>query len=112
MPRDVTASGDSAIFFSLNKVTFFTSRKHFSLSLLKKKSNLVLSENLTSRLIFLNLIKEVIFLLFNASKTILLVKKVFIPTFSFFTSIISSVYFNFLSGLFDVENQTLFPFSS
>ena len=41
----------NVVLFSLSKVTFFTSRKHFSLSLLSKKSNLVPSENLDSVLI-------------------------------------------------------------
>ena len=55
------ASGNSAILLFLTKVTFFTSRKHFSLLLEIKKSNLVLSENFTSVLMLSNLIRFFIF---------------------------------------------------
>ena len=43
------------------------------------------------------------------SKTILFVKCVFMPTRFFSCSIISSVYFNFLFSLSEIENQTLLP---
>ena len=48
VPRAVIASGNSAILFSLTRVTFLTSKKYFSLLLEIKKSNLVFSENFTS----------------------------------------------------------------
>ena len=41
-------------------------------------------------------------LFFKAFKTILFVKCVFTPTFELLSSIICRVYFNFLSGLFDL----------
>ena len=66
------ASGNSAILSCLNKVTFLTSKKHFSLLLEIKKSNLVLSENFASDLIFVNLVRFSIFLFFKDSNTILL----------------------------------------
>ena len=63
VPREVIESGNSAILSFLDRVTFFTSRKHFFLLSEIKKSNLVLSENLTSALILLNLTKFLIFFL-------------------------------------------------
>lgn len=40
-PLDVIASGNSAVFLSLKRVTFLTSTKFFCLPFLTKKSNLV-----------------------------------------------------------------------
>ena len=62
VPREVIASGNSAILLFLSRVTFLTSRKHFSLLLEIRKSNLVLFENFTSVSILLNLIKTSIFI--------------------------------------------------
>ena len=45
----------------------------------------------------------------ETGKKILFVKCVFTPTFELSSSIICSVYFNFLFGLFDLLNQTLLP---
>ena len=41
LPLAVTESGNSAFFLSLNRVTFLTSKKIFSLFFSIKKSNLV-----------------------------------------------------------------------
>jgi len=111
VPREVIASGNSAIFLFLSRVTFLTSRKHFSSLLEIRKSNLVLFENFTSVFILSNLIKFFIFFKFKASKTSLFVNNVLIPTKFFSTSIISREYFNFLLGLFDSENQVLLHLS-
>ena len=46
---DVTASGNSEIFFFLLKVTFFTSKKALLFLFSNKKSNLVSLEKTTSR---------------------------------------------------------------
>ena len=56
IPRAVTASGNSATLFILDKVTFLTSKKHLFFLLDIKKSNLVLSVNFTSGFILSNLI--------------------------------------------------------
>ena len=72
-----------------------------------KKSNLVLSENLTSFLILKNLTKLFIFFFFKDSKIILLVECVLTPTNFLFIITISRVYFNFLSGLSDLENKSV-----
>ena len=47
-PLDVTASGNSASLLVLDKVTFLTSINFLELDSVIKKSNLVLSPNLTS----------------------------------------------------------------
>ena len=112
VPLDVIASGNSAIFFFLNKVTFLTSRKHFSFLLLRRKSNRVFLENLTSLFISVNLFSLIIFFKRRPSLTILLVNRVFIPIFFLLFSTICNVYFNFLFGSSDLENQTFLPLSS
>ena len=73
-PLVVTASGNSAIPFCLERVTFFTSIKTFLFSFITKKSNLVLSPNFTSLLIVINFLKSFIFFARSELRTILLVK--------------------------------------
>ena len=82
-PLDVTASGNSAKFLTLDKVTFFTSIKEFFVFFVTRKSNLVFSPNLTSCSILSKFLKSFIKLFFNASKIILFVKCVLIPTLDF-----------------------------
>ena len=108
-PLEVTASGNSARPFFLERVTFFTSIKVFLFSLVTKKSNLVFSPNLTSCLMSFKFEKFLINPFFKASKTILLVMLVFIPIFDFLSSIICKVYLSFLFGLSDLLSQTLLP---
>ena len=74
IPLEVGESGNSAISFSLLKVTFLTSIKHFSLLFEIKKSNLVFSENFTSFCIKSNFYNVLIFLFRSDSDTNLLVR--------------------------------------
>ena len=87
-PRAVTASGNSATPFFLERVTFFTSTKIFLLFFDIKKSNLVFLPNLTSLFILSRFLSSLIEFSSKASRTILLVKCVFTPTIDFLFSII------------------------
>ena len=84
-PLEVTASGNSAIPFFRESVTFFTSINAFNLFFAIKKSNLVLSPNLVSGFISIFLSNFFIRLFCSASSTILLVMCVLTPTFVFLT---------------------------
>ena len=66
-PLNVFASGNSAIPFFLNKVTFLTSIKDFILFFSIKKSNLVLLPNFCSLLIVKSLPNNFSLLLLRAS---------------------------------------------
>ena len=65
-PRFVTASGNSAVFLSLKKVTFLTSTKIFYLFFSTKKSNLVSLLKNTSGLIKSLFLSSLIRLFSNA----------------------------------------------
>ena len=70
------------------------------------------SKNFTSLLILLNLVSNFIFFSSKDFNIILLVRWVFMPTIFLFISIIWRVYFNFLFGLSDTENQASLPLFS
>ena len=91
----VTASGNSAVFSSLNKVTFLTSTNIFCLFFSTKKSNRVSLSKNTSGLI-LSLFATSLTRLFDKPwKAILLAKWVLTPTKFFLALIISRVYLTF-----------------
>ena len=73
-PLEVTASGNSAILFSLERVTFLTSIKVSFVFSVNKKSNLVFLPNFTSCFMLSIFAKFFIKPFFKASKTILFVK--------------------------------------
>ena len=70
-PLVVIASGNSAVFLSLKRVTFFTSRKLFCPFFSIKKSNLVSLLKKTSELILSLFLNYLMRLLFNPWYTIL-----------------------------------------
>ena len=73
-PLEVIVSGNSARLFSLDKVTFLTSKKALLFLLKTKKSNLVFSPNFTSDLIFIIFLNSFIRLFCRACNTILFVE--------------------------------------
>ena len=97
-PRSVTASGNSAVFLSLNRVTFLTSRKLFCLFFSIRKSNLVSLLKNTSGLIKSLSLSSFIRLFFKAWCVTLFAIWVLTPTKFFFVFIISNPYFSFLFG--------------
>ena len=109
-PLEVTASGNSAISFFLQRVTFLTSINDLSFFFNTRKSNLVLVPNFVSGLISNKFLNSSIKLFLRASCTILFDEWVFTPTLDLSFSIISNVYFNFRLGLLDLLIHTLFPF--
>ena len=110
-PLVVMASGNSAVFLSLNKVTFLTSTKIFCFSFSTKKSNLVSLLKKTSGLI-LSLFSNSFMRLFDSPwLTILLAMCVLTPTKLFFALIISKPYLSFLLGSSCLSKKTSLPSS-